>query len=230
MVTQEEFDSRVWLNGALGPHGKRTERMESILHILECAATNHVYKKWLGPKAKQLTREQVIACAKILGVPNPFEDPEMQVPPGYAVYKFYGSVEAGTLQEPDMTCQDDPKPALNIRHPIYPNATPMAWTVSGDSMNISVPDGSVAFGVDFQETSGTPLNNDLVVVEHILDGRIERTLKRIKLTDAGIELHPESTNPKYRPLILKSVKKGDSEIRIRSLIHRTDKDQNQRRS
>jgi SOS-response transcriptional repressor LexA len=127
-----------------------------------------------------------------------------------------------------MSSQDDPKPVAFIRHPIYPNATPMAWTVSGDSMDKSVPDGSVAFGVDFKETSGTPLNGDMVVVEHILDGRVERTIKRVKLTDAGIELHPESTNPKWRPIVLKSIRKNDSEIRIRSLIHRTDTDQNRR--
>jgi hypothetical protein len=99
MDNQETFDSRDWLDKALGPHGKRTKRMESILSILECVATNHIYKKWLGPNAKQLSREQVNAIAKALGVPNPFEAPEMQLPPGYVMYKFYGAVEAGSLHE-----------------------------------------------------------------------------------------------------------------------------------
>ena len=238
MVTQVPFDTGKWLDEAIdeaafasGKPRSRVKYMKMLTKVLGVAHYNRIYPKFInGEKRIPLTREQVIAVAKILNVQNPFEKPEMLAPPGYTFYKFYGLVRADTLQDMDDSIQEGMEPILHIRHPVYPNATPMAWKVSGDSMDKIVPDGSIAFGVDFQETSGTPLDGDLVVIEHVLDGRIERTLKLIRLTAAGIELHPESTNPKYRPLILKSVKKVDSEIRIRSLIHHSDKDHNQRQT
>lgn len=237
MITQVPFNTGEWLDNAIdeaaaasGKPRSRVKHMKMLTKALSVSHYNRIYPKFIGDERIQLTREQVIAVAKILNVQNPFETPEVLAPPGYTFYKFYGLVRADTLQDMDDSIQDGMDPVLNIRHPVYPNATPMAWKVGGDSMDKVVPDGSIAFGVDFQETSGTPLDGDLVVVEHVLDGRIERTLKRIRLTDAGIELHPESSNSKHRPMILNNIKKVDSEIRIRSLIHHSDKNHNQRQT
>ena len=240
------FDTRKWLKEiiveaakASGNPRSATAQLKKIVGFLPVKNYNHIYPKYITGKkatkksaakeALQLTRNQVIGVAEILGRPNPFDVPEMNIPPGFALYKFYGEVQAGHLQEPDAANQDVPEPQAYWRHPTYPNATPMAWNVVGDSMDIEIPDGSVAFGVDFQEAGGIAHNDDIVVVEHILDGRIERTIKMVRHVDDGIELYPRSHNPKYRPIKLKSLKSPGAEIRIRSLIHGHDKNHARRR-
>jgi phage repressor protein C with HTH and peptisase S24 domain len=227
METQVPFDAEKLLmdmaDAAANAAGKPRGRVEQLKKLTACLGVtyyNQIYKK-----AGKLTKKQLVECAKILGVPNPFESPEMQVPPGFALYHFYGEVEAGVLQEPDMTCQVERPPVFGIRDAAHPNAKPMAWVVKGDSMDKKILDGSIAFGVDFQEAGGVLHDDDIVVVEHTLDGRIERTIKAVKKVGGDIELHPLSHNPKYRPILLKNLRKADSEVRIRSLIHHSDRRQ-----
>lgn len=137
------------------------------------------------------------------------------------LYPVVGVVEAGSFREADLLAQVEPYDVPGPRNPIYPNATPMAWVAHGDSMNEEhIFDGTILFGVDFQETGAVLKNESIVVIEQNRGGLIERSVKAAVVFADRTEFQPRSTNPIHKPIIYK--KNGhddDVTVRILTVVH-----------
>lgn len=141
-------------------------------------------------------------------------------------YPLLGEVKAGAFMESDLLSQVEPREHPGPRYSSYPNATPMAWEAHGDSMNASTPypifDGTILFGVDFQEAGGTLANDMIVVVEQNRGGLIERSVKAVAIFPDRTEFQPRSTNPIHKPIIYKNGNRDDNvEVRILTVVHGT---------
>lgn len=151
--------------------------------------------------------------SNVINLPNPQA--------GLVQYPICGVVEAGSFREVDLVSQVEPASASLPRDSVYPNATPMAWEVRGDSMEQkALIDGTIAYGVNFQET-GLPLQNGMiVVVEQNRGGLIERSIKAVAKFGDRIEFQPRTNNPIHRPIVYHNGDSlsSDAEVRVLTLI------------
>lgn len=141
----------------------------------------------------------------------------------WITYPVLGTVEAGSFREADMLAQVEPKEQPGPRLSSHPNATPMAWEAHGDSMNDEgIFDGTILFGVDFQEAGGALANDMIVVVEQNRGGLVERSVKAVAIFPDRTEFQPRSTNPIHKPIIYKNGNRDDNvEVRILTVVHGT---------
>lgn len=224
-----EFDTRAWLDEALGPHGKRTKRAKLLLKILNCKNTEYIYARFIGtgPKSRVLTFDEIVACADALDVPNPLENRRPILPPNLVEYPFYGEVEYGKFKTSSVD-RVECTPIISTRHPLYPNAGPMAWLIKDDALGKKgYIDGSAAYGVNFQDTGAALKDGNIIVLERIQDGKfassIERIIGIVKLVDDGIEIQTRSHDPKYVPIHIKDSELRDaSSVKIRTLIYKSE--------
>lgn len=138
-----------------------------------------------------------------------------------AFYPVLGDVKAGSFTEADLLAQVEPYDIPGPQNPVYPNATPMAWIARGDSMNnAKIFDGSILYGVDFQQTSRVLKNDDIVVVEQNRGGLLERSVKAVAIFPDRTEFQPRSTNPIHKPIIYKNGDHDDDvTVRILTVVH-----------
>lgn len=99
-----------------------------------------------------------------------------------------------------------------------PEAT-YAIRVRGNSVDKLAPHGSILICTDLAESGLKVKDNDLVVVEHIREqeGKRQVTVKRIRARRGGWELIPESTDPYWKPIVIRrdmTERDGDEEIRV----------------
>lgn len=106
--------------------------------------------------------------------------------------------------------------------PEFPNARRFALEVEGDSMNRLEPrpilDGDRVICVDFTET-GLPLEHGMIVVAQRRDGdRIEWSVKQIELHGTRTELHPRSSNKRWRPIVYEDDPDAERSVEIIGLV------------
>jgi len=125
-----------------------------------------------------------------------------------------GAVRAGQWLEVDELKSEKPvKFAMGF--PDYPVDWQYAFTVEGNSVNKVAKYGDVLICVDLKK-SGVRINDgDLVIVERPRSNGqlVERTAKRLRHSAAGIELWPESDDPRFHEPI-KVVSQDTDEVRI----------------
>jgi SOS-response transcriptional repressor LexA len=118
--------------------------------------------------------------------------------------------EAGdALSEPEEWLPFNPVPQ-------YPEGAVYCLTVQGDSLDKIAPHGTTLVVVDLL-ASGIPIRaGDLVVVERSRDGGglVETTAKRVREANGGLELYPESNNPKWQPIMIPRANDQDVTIRV----------------
>lgn len=197
--------------------------MELLLKILNCAYTNYIYPRFIGPDARQLTYEETIECARALGVPNPLESVPQVLPPDISEYRFCGRIDDQNSKSHEALGL---QPFLADRHPIYPNARPMAWIVEDDSMDEQgYIKGAIAYGVDFKDSGASLGDGDLVVIEltqHSLLGESTLIAMRVvKMVDGAVKFLPQSRNPASHGSITTNEKdlRDGTKIKILTLIH-----------
>lgn len=78
--------------------------------------------------------------------------------------------------------------------------------VAGDSMNLSLPDGSFAFVAPVEVRSG-----DIAAVKVNGD---DATVKRVKLMDGLVILEPESSNPEHKRKIIDGTDPDAPDVRL----------------
>jgi SOS-response transcriptional repressor LexA len=119
------------------------------------------------------------------------------------------TAEAGAFR--DMSTFDDIEaselPTIDApRSKHYPRARHFAVAIRGDSMNATKPlaltEGTYALCVDVIDAEIAVQTGQVYAVRRTRDGgqSYEVTIKRAKVFKDRIELHPESTNPKYKPI------------------------------
>lgn len=89
--------------------------------------------------------------------------------------------------------------------------------IKGESMNRIARDGDLVLCLDFAGAGNEIRSGDMVIVERSRDGghTIERTAKRAVRRTGGIELHPESDDPRFQePIIFDEYSEEASEVRI----------------
>jgi SOS-response transcriptional repressor LexA len=110
----------------------------------------------------------------------------------------------------------------------YPTARHFALLIRGDSMNEAKPypllDGLTALCVDVADAGLEVESGKIYAVRRTLDGgqTYECTVKRAKVFRDRFELHPESSNPEYKPLIILRSTPADhdpAEISVIGLVY-----------
>jgi SOS-response transcriptional repressor LexA len=226
------MDYGKWLDRGLekGEPSEKTIRMQELAERLGFSNGTYLYKFINGER--ELSPKRIAICAEYFGEPAPTNGKKAtlaHVPPqeislprsGIVEYPVLGVVEAGSFREADLANDVEPRMVAYYQDEIYPNARPMAWEVRGDSMNkMGLVDGTIVFGIDFQQTGGTLQNDMIVVVEQNRGGLIERSIKAVALYADRTEFQPRSHNPIHKPIIYKNGKSPDAEVRVLTLVRR----------
>lgn len=94
-----------------------------------------------------------------------------------------------------------------------------ALEIRGTSMNLEYPDGSVAIWVDVLDSRAPRHEDHVVVYAHRADGRIESTIKELRIDGATRWLWPKSNDPKHQiPFNIDEPPEGIKEIEIKGLV------------
>ncbi len=121
-----------------------------------------------------------------------------------------GRVAAGMWQEDDIADQRTTVEHIPVaRDPRYPGLNQYARAVVGDSMNLKFPNGCYVVVVEYHSA---PRDGDIVVAASRRGDLVERTLKRVRFSAGKIELHPESTDPRFEKIVLEP--RDDQNIEI----------------
>jgi SOS-response transcriptional repressor LexA len=110
-----------------------------------------------------------------------------------------GQVCAGQWNEAFAWAEDDQYTAFALpsRHP---SKERFALEVSGDSMDLLYPDGSILDCVEFSEADLTE-GRRVIVQRTDVDGLVEATVKELRLgPDDKWLLFPRSSNPEHQPV------------------------------
>ena len=231
-----KVDLSDWLAHALA-HRKMSQAelgrqlTEALSRSIPRSAVN---KMALGER--EISAQELLAIAKILGVPPPTVDaitdePEItRTKVGLTAIANAGIVEAGAFRAaPDFTDIEE-EPTFDLPDPKFPWARQVSFTVAGDSMNKLQPrpilPGDKVICVDFEDLNGrVPLRDGMVVVvERTRDGGHLRewSIKQLELYGDRMEFHPRSSNPKHKPIIVPVDYQADDgeTFRILALVRR----------
>lgn len=122
--------------------------------------------------------------------------------------RYGGIVEAGAFRPNDSLNQDAEYRVIPISPDRrYPPLSQYAFEVVGDSMDQArMYPGMWLQAVDihaWQQIHGEPRDGAFVIVAHTRNGDTERelTVKRLRIYRDRIELCPESSNPKHKPIV-----------------------------
>jgi len=98
--------------------------------------------------------------------------------------------------------------------PQYPEGSVYCLTVRGDSLDKVAGPGTTLVCVDLNESGLGFRDGDLVIVERskAQGGMLEMTAKRVRAVRGGYELYPESTNPKWKPVVFPARSDTDGEM------------------
>lgn len=102
--------------------------------------------------------------------------------------------------------------------PRYPPDCQYALRINGQSVNRVAQDGIIIICVDVMAAGIEIRENDLVWVERHRGGLVEATVKRIRKGKGGLELWPESDDPRYQERVPLKPAKGEAEVVIRGLV------------
>lgn len=132
-----------------------------------------------------------------------------QVDGGVVPAVVAGRVAAGLFFEVDDFDQSEPE---RVNVPVdsrYPNARVVLFDVEGTSMNDLRPrpilHGDRLVTLSFEDL-GIPIRDGMVVViERTRDGGHTRewSVKQVEFYQDRIEFHPRSTDPRYKPIVVK---------------------------
>ena len=230
-------DRAKWMNQQIDrlkePRG-RTATVEALAERLGIAKVT-LYGRLRGET--EFTTDEMIKGAEFFGVEPPIKVAGHTRPAGNVVpirparlppnfnewveYPVLGVVEAGAFRESDMLSQVEPRTFPGERNRTYPNATPMAWEVRGDSLDdMSIIEGTILVGVDFNEAGGVLVNDKIVIVEQDRGGLIERSAKVVAIFPDRIEFQPRSKDPRHKPIVYKNGKTDDDiSVRVLTVVH-----------
>lgn len=137
--------------------------------------------------------------------------------------KIAGKVKAGEfIAIEDLGDWEEPEEFLDTRDPRFPHARHLGFEVEGDSMNALKPrpiqDGDRLSALAYEDIADRfPLRDGMiVVVERTRHGGHERewSVKQLEIYEDRMEFHPRSTNPRYKPIIIKRDSLADDGVTV----------------
>lgn len=132
-----------------------------------------------------------------------------------------GEVAAGIWREVDIVT-DTENTVHAIPDPRWPHEWQFILEVSGTSLNKIAKDGDSLLCLSLGQSNTEVKNGDLVIVERTQQqgGLIETTAKRVRRTNGGYELWPESSDPQHQtPFKLEDDDMNqDTSVRVIALV------------
>lgn len=137
--------------------------------------------------------------------------------------KIAGKAKAGEfISIEDLGDWEEPEEFLDTRDPRFPHARHLGFEVEGDSMNALKPrpiqDGDRLSALAYEDIADRyPLRDGMiVVVERTRHGGHERewSVKQLEIYEDRMEFHPRSTNPRYKPIIIKRDSLADDGVTV----------------
>lgn len=137
-----------------------------------------------------------------------------------------GRVAAGMFFEVDELDQTERERIWLPADPRYPNARMVVFDVEGTSMNDLRPrpilPGDRVVTLSFEDLNVPVRDGMVVVVERTRDGGHTRewSVKQVEFYQDRIEFHPRSTDPRYKPIIVRHGDDQDdgTEVRILAIV------------
>ena len=131
------------------------------------------------------------------------------------VVRVVGDVAAGVWTEVEMSAAPEEMPVSVFPvDPRYPASSQYDLHVRGTSMNRVAGDGDMLRCVDLASAGLTARDGDIVVVRRTRGHLQELTAKRVRQRDGRIELHPDSTDPRWQEPVLFG---GDDTVEVVAL-------------
>lgn len=141
-----------------------------------------------------------------------------------------GVAETGAFRAMPQFDQEHDEDLPQVQAPrskLFPRARHFALEIRGDSMNAAKPapfvQGMFALCVDLVDAELEIESGRIYAVRRTLDGgsTFELTIKRARVFRDRVELHPESTNPKHKPITIKRVRDTDmtNEVKAIGLVY-----------
>ncbi|UES36738.1 MULTISPECIES: helix-turn-helix domain-containing protein [Stappiaceae] len=123
-----------------------------------------------------------------------------------------GEVAAGLWMEADLFEGERGARSTVLGDSRYPTELQYLLTIKGESLNRVARDGDLILCLNYAQAGIELQSGDLVVVERTRDGgqTIERTAKRLVQSADGLQLHPESNDPRFQDPIV--FNEGDEEV------------------
>lgn len=105
----------------------------------------------------------------------------------------------------------------------YAGMEQFAYKVRGNSMDADkIFDGDYVVAVKYFDARGDITAGDRVIVERVRNSAVERTVKQIEINGREIHFCPRSTDPKFKPIVVKinrhMKEADDTEVRIVGLV------------
>lgn len=112
-----------------------------------------------------------------------------------------GTAAAGVFSEgQSFVSEEITVPSVSRKD--IPNSAQYALLVSGESINNKIADGAFAICVPLDQYPGGAQHGDLVHVVRERSGLQEHTIKEIRFTKNGTEVHPTSDHPDHQEVII----------------------------
>lgn len=178
---------------------------------------NSIYN-FLNGHSQSLEFRTYAKLARAAGVPTTLLTGDPPDVAASSAIPVVGYVQAGAWQEAvewetsDWTYIDVPIPDRFVRRA-------KSLQVRGRSMDLEYPDGSYITYVDMLDFR-SPIDGDhLVVYAYHHDGRIEATLKELRVVDGKNWLWPKSSQPEFQaPVNLDDPGDGVADIEIKGIV------------
>lgn len=191
---------------------------------------------------RQLTERTIALAAKAFGVSKgeivdeaPDDAPrsaalstveELPARGSFGFAKVDGSVQAGAFLALEVFDDDLDEVVSAPRDPAFPFAKQRAYRVRGDSMNQARPkpmnDGDYIICAAWEDLDLEPKDGlNVVVQQTTADGQLrERSVKEVRVFPDRTEFHPRSSNPAYKPIVVRKDYHTDDgkEVTILALV------------
>lgn len=195
--------------------GKRNVSLKNLQAIADALG---VAVRELVPGSEALTQPQQTPLGSTVE--------ELSARGSFGVAKVDGSVQAGAFLALEVFDDDLGEVISAPRDPIFPFAKQRAYRVRGDSMNQARPkpmnDGDYIICAAWEDLDLEPKDGlNVVVQQTTADGQLrERSVKEMRVFPDRTEFHPRSSNPAYKPIVVKKDYHTDDgkEVTILALV------------
>jgi len=130
--------------------------------------------------------------------------------------KLVGEIAAGVWRE--TIEHQDQRDVMVVLPKKYEHVPLQAFTVSGESMNLIYPDGSIVYVAPIHSVEGWPKSGQVVMVMRHKHGETEATLKEYVVNAHGKWLYPRSDHPEHQAPVDYKGKRTDEEVVIAGVV------------